>query len=88
MHVRPGPVLADRPPTLDAVEHAQRALTSFERLGAAIDADRAAAFLRSLGVAARGGPKRVGTLDRSASRRCCACSGSACRTPSSPNGCT
>ena len=47
---------------LDAVEHAQRALVSFERLGAVIDADRAAEFLRSLGVASRVGPKRVGIL--------------------------
>jgi DNA-binding NarL/FixJ family response regulator len=53
-------VAADRP--LDAAEHAERALTSFERLGAMIDTDRVAAFLRSLGVATRGGPKRVGTL--------------------------
>ena len=47
---------------MDAVEHAQRALTSFERLGAVIDADRVAAFLRSLGVTTRVGPKRVGIL--------------------------
>ena len=47
---------------LDAVEHAQRALTSFERLGAVIDTDRVAAFLRSLGITTRVGPKRVGVL--------------------------
>jgi DNA-binding NarL/FixJ family response regulator len=45
-----------------AVDHARRALAAFDALGAALDADRAAAFLRSLGVAARPGPKRVGTL--------------------------
>jgi DNA-binding NarL/FixJ family response regulator len=37
-------------------------LTSFERLGAVIDADRVAAFLRSLGITPRVGPKRVGML--------------------------
>ncbi len=47
---------------LHAVEHAQRALASFERLGAPIDTDRVAEFLRTLGVATRGGPKRVGIL--------------------------
>ena len=36
--------------------------TAFERLGAARDADRVAAFLRVLGVAARTGPKGVGAL--------------------------
>jgi len=54
-------VMAARTP-LAAVEHAERALTSFERLGAAIDTDRVAAFLRSLGITARVGPKRVGVL--------------------------
>jgi DNA-binding CsgD family transcriptional regulator len=54
-------VTAVRHPS-DAVEHAQRALTSFERLGAVIDADRVAAFLRSLGITPRVGPKRVGML--------------------------
>jgi ATP/maltotriose-dependent transcriptional regulator MalT len=45
-----------------AVEHARRALATFERLGAAEQADRAAAALRSLGVVARTGPKGVGLL--------------------------
>ena len=45
-----------------AIDHAQRALTTFEALGARLDADRTAAFLRSLGIAARTGPKGVGTL--------------------------
>ncbi len=54
-------VMATRRPDA-AIEHAQRALASFERLGAAIDTDRAAAFLRSLGINSRVGPKRVGIL--------------------------
>jgi len=45
-----------------AVDHARRALTTFEAIGAAGDADRVAAFLRSLGVSARTGPKGVGLL--------------------------
>jgi ATP/maltotriose-dependent transcriptional regulator MalT len=45
-----------------AVEHARRALAAFETLGAAGEADRAAALLRSLGVVARTGPKGVGVL--------------------------
>jgi len=45
-----------------AVDHARRALATFEALGACLDADRVAQFLRSLGVTARTGPKGVGTL--------------------------
>ncbi len=45
-----------------AVDHARRALSAFEDLGASADADRAAAFLRSLGLVPRTGPKGVGTL--------------------------
>ena len=45
-----------------AVDHARRAMSAFESLGASLDADRAAAFLRSLGVTARTGPKGEGTL--------------------------
>lgn len=45
-----------------AVAHARRALRAFEERGASIDADRAAAFLRSLGLVPRTGPKRVGVL--------------------------
>ena len=45
-----------------AIEHARHALDGLERLGAARDADRVAAFLRSLGVSARTGPKGVGRL--------------------------
>jgi DNA-binding CsgD family transcriptional regulator len=47
-----------------AVEEARQALRAFEDLGATHDADRAAAFLRSLGVAGRTGPKLVGELSR------------------------
>ncbi len=54
-----GRVLA---PSDVAVDHARRALATFERLGASLDADRVAAFLRSLGVTARIGPKGVGML--------------------------
>jgi DNA-binding CsgD family transcriptional regulator len=45
-----------------AIEHARLALAGFESLGAARDADRAAAFLRSSGVVPRTGLKGVGTL--------------------------
>jgi DNA-binding NarL/FixJ family response regulator len=47
-----------------AVEEARQALRSFEDLDATHDADRAAAFLRSLGVAGRTGPKLVGQLSK------------------------
>jgi ATP/maltotriose-dependent transcriptional regulator MalT len=45
-----------------AVDHARRALAELEGLSAARDADRAAAFLRSVGVVPRTGPKGTGTL--------------------------
>ena len=45
-----------------AVQHARGALAGMEGLGAALDADRVAAFLRSLGVQARTGAKGVGLL--------------------------
>ena len=45
-----------------AVDHIRRSLATFDALGASLDADRAAALLRSLGVAAPPGPKGVGTL--------------------------
>jgi ATP/maltotriose-dependent transcriptional regulator MalT len=45
-----------------AIDEARRALAAFAELGAAADADRAAAFLRSVGVVPRVGPKRVGVL--------------------------
>lgn len=47
-----------------AVEEVRQALRTFEELGASHDADRAAAFLRSLGVAGRTGPKLLGELSR------------------------
>lgn len=48
-----------------AIAHAQTALATFEMLGAARDADAAAAYLRSLGVkAARVGPRGDGGLTR------------------------
>ncbi len=43
-------------------DHARRALMAFEDLGASIDADRVAAFLRSVGIVPRTGPKRAGVL--------------------------
>ena len=45
-----------------AIDQLRRSLTGFEELGAALDADRVAAFLRSLGVPARTGAKGVGQL--------------------------
>ena len=45
-----------------AVDQARRALATFERLGASLDADRIAGLLRSLGVAARVGTKGLGLL--------------------------
>jgi DNA-binding CsgD family transcriptional regulator len=46
----------------DAVDHLSRALAGFEQLGAVLEADRAAAALRALGVPARTGAKGVGLL--------------------------
>jgi DNA-binding CsgD family transcriptional regulator len=45
-----------------AIDHLRRALDGFEALGAALEADRAAAALRALGVPARTGAKGVGLL--------------------------
>ncbi len=56
-----GRVLADRHPEA-AIGHAELALTAFEQLGAALDADRTAALLRSMGVVTKAGPKGVGAL--------------------------
>ena len=48
-----------------AIAEATAALAGFERLGAAGDADSAAAFLRSLGMkAARAGPRGIGVLTK------------------------
>jgi ATP/maltotriose-dependent transcriptional regulator MalT len=54
-------LLAPSVPDL-AVAHARSALDGFTRLGAALEADRVAAFLRTHGVVARTGPKGVGAL--------------------------
>ncbi len=45
-----------------AIDHARRALTVLEDLGASIEGDSVAAFLRSHGVVPRTGPKGTGTL--------------------------
>jgi DNA-binding CsgD family transcriptional regulator len=55
--------LSDGSPEL-AVAEARSALATFERLGAAGDADATDALLRSLGVTGRTGPKRRGELTR------------------------
>jgi DNA-binding CsgD family transcriptional regulator len=47
-----------------AVAEARAALQAFDRMGAATDADRCAAFLRELGVRGRTGPREIGTLTR------------------------
>jgi DNA-binding NarL/FixJ family response regulator len=48
----------------EAIDLAQRALAAFDELGAAADADRCAALLRSLGVTGRSGPRSAGTLTK------------------------
>lgn len=60
-HVDLARAAAAREPTL-AVFEARVGLELFERLGAAHEADRAAALLRSLGVAGRKAPKHPGGL--------------------------
>lgn len=47
-----------------AVEEARQALRAFDDVGATRDADEAAGFLRSLGVAGRTGPKGFGDLSK------------------------
>ncbi|MGN6577299.1 MAG: helix-turn-helix domain-containing protein, partial [Nocardioides sp.] len=47
-----------------AVTEARSALQSFDRLGATAEADRAAAFLRGLGVRGRTGPRDGAVLSR------------------------
>ncbi len=47
-----------------AVDHARIALTGFEKLGASVEADRTAAFLRSAGFTGRSVPKSAGVLTR------------------------
>jgi DNA-binding CsgD family transcriptional regulator len=53
-------LISDLPDVAEA--HARAALDGFNRLGAALDADRVAAFLRSHGIVARTGPKGVDAL--------------------------
>ena len=47
-----------------AITEGRSALLAFERMGASADADRAAGFLKSLGVKGRTGPRDVGVLSR------------------------
>jgi ATP/maltotriose-dependent transcriptional regulator MalT len=47
-----------------AIAEARSALTTFEQLGAAADADAAAALLRSLGAPGRTGPRHLGVLTK------------------------
>jgi DNA-binding CsgD family transcriptional regulator/tetratricopeptide (TPR) repeat protein len=47
-----------------SISEARAALAAFERLGATSDADRAASFLRDLGVRGRTGPKDIGLLSK------------------------
>lgn len=63
VHLALARTLAETDPDT-AVEEARQALRAFEDLGATHDTDRAAAFLRSLGVAGRTGPKLVGQLSK------------------------
>jgi DNA-binding NarL/FixJ family response regulator len=63
VHLALARTLAETDPDT-AVEEARQALHTFEDLGATRDADRAAAFLRSQGVAGRTGPKLVGQLSK------------------------
>jgi DNA-binding NarL/FixJ family response regulator len=46
------------------VTEARSALQALDRMGATAEADRAAAFLRGLGVKGRTGPRDVGLLSR------------------------
>jgi DNA-binding CsgD family transcriptional regulator len=47
-----------------AVTEARSALQAFDRMGATAEADRAAAFLRDLGVRGRTGPRGIGELSQ------------------------
>jgi DNA-binding NarL/FixJ family response regulator len=47
-----------------AISEARAALAAFDRLGALLDADEAAAFLRDLGVKGRTGPKNLELLSK------------------------
>jgi DNA-binding CsgD family transcriptional regulator len=56
-------LLAERQPEV-AISEARMALSAFDQLGASADADTAGAFLRSLGVTGRSGPRNAGVLTR------------------------
>jgi ATP/maltotriose-dependent transcriptional regulator MalT len=58
-----GQLLAPSNPEV-AVDHARRALATFEALGACLEANQVAAFLRCLGVTPRTGHRDVGMLTR------------------------
>jgi DNA-binding NarL/FixJ family response regulator len=60
-HAQIARLLADTRPEI-AVDHARRALATFDELGAGPDADRTAELLRSLGVPARVGARGLGLL--------------------------
>ena len=60
-HFEIGRLLARSQPDL-AIGHARLALSGFEQLGAARDADRVAALLRSMGVASPAGRRGAGVL--------------------------
>jgi DNA-binding NarL/FixJ family response regulator len=47
-----------------AITEARSALQAFDRMGASAEADRAAAFLRELGVRGRTGPRGIGELSQ------------------------
>ena len=71
-----------------AVDQARLALTSFEELGATLEADRTAAFLRAMGVTARTGAKGVGDADAPGAGGAAPSSATVCRTPRSRCACT
>ena len=78
-----GSALGRQTPEL-AIGHAARALAGFEELGAALDADRVAAFLRALGVP-HGPAQGSRRAHRSGAGGARACSPTACPTPRSPS---
>jgi DNA-binding CsgD family transcriptional regulator len=47
-----------------AITEARSALQAFDRMGASVEADQAAAFLRELGIRGRTGPRGVGELSQ------------------------
>ena len=61
IHVALAMITAGERPDL-AIEHARRAQAAYQQLGATLDADRIAAFLRTLGVSSRTGSRSIGIL--------------------------